>query len=112
MAKKIKQIRYYQDNNSNNYPENVTSRNLISGTIFSVYTPILQLGIQSLPGTKFYLNGSSNPIIIGSTGIYELNLQGLIKINALQFDSRSLKTIQNNTNAYLIIDILYEDGEL
>jgi hypothetical protein len=36
--------------------------------------PIVQLGIQSVPGTKFYLNGSNNPIIIGNTGIYELDL--------------------------------------
>ena len=117
MAKRVKQVRYYNDGSQNNYPSNSNAgtvphyRNLISGSAFSKYMPILQLGIQSLPGTKFYLNGSNNPIIIGSTGIYELNLEGLTEINSLQFDASSLALIQNNVNAHLIIDIIYEDGE-
>ena len=113
MAKKVKQIRYYKDNSANNYPTTgLTYRSLISGTAFSSYTPMIQLGIQSLPGTKFYLNGSHNPVIIGNTGIYELNIEGLTEINSLQFDANSLTTISNNNNAYLIVDIIYEDGEI
>ena len=115
MAKRVKQVRYYNDNSQNNYPTEGTKpryRNLISGTAFSAYMPILQLGIQTLPGTKFYLNGSNNPIIIGSTGIYELDLQGLTEINSLQFDASSLALIQENSNAYLIVDMIYEDGEV
>lgn len=111
MAKRVKQIRYYADNSNNNYG-NPTYRNLISGSLISNFVPILQLGIQTLPGTKFYLNGSNNPIIVGNTGIYELNLQGLTEINSLQFDASSLSLIANNNNAYLIIDIIYEDGEV
>ena len=110
MAKRVKQIRYYNDNSGNNYG-NPNYRNLISGSVFKDYVPMLQLGIQSLPGTKFYLNGSNNPIIIGNTGIYELDVQGLTEINSLQFDASSLSLIRNNNNAYLIIDIIYEDGE-
>jgi hypothetical protein len=64
-----------------------------------------------LPGTKFYVNGSNNPIIIGNTGIYELNLQGLTEINSLQFDASSIALIHSNKNAYLIVDMIYEDGE-
>ena len=83
MAKKVKQFRYYNDQQGgNNYPSNLHYRNLVSGSAFSSYVPIIQLGIQTLPGTKFYLNGSNNPIIIGSTGIYELNLEGLTEINS------------------------------
>ena len=75
MAKKVKQFRYYNNTSSNNYPSNIVNyRSLISGTAFSDFIPIYQLGIQSLPGTKFYLNGATNPIIIGNTGIYELDL--------------------------------------
>jgi hypothetical protein len=74
MAKKVTQIRYYTDGSNNNYPNNVTYRNLVSGTIFNEYRPIVQLGIQALPGTKFYLNGNNMPIVIGNTGIYELDL--------------------------------------
>ena len=108
MAKKIKQFRYYGNNHSNNY--GVNNRNaLISGSAFSECMPIIQLGIQTLPGTKFYLNGSNNPIIIGNTGIYELSLEGLTEINSLQFDSGSISLISNNETAYLIVDIIYEE---
>lgn len=110
MAKRVKQIRYYKDGSQNNYG-GPTYRNLISGSVFNNFVPMLQLGIQTLPGTKFYLNGSNNPIIIGTTGIYELDLQGLTEINSLQFDAGSLSLIANNNNAYLIIDMIYEDGE-
>lgn len=118
MAKRVKQFRYYGDAasvNGNNYPAanagGPNLRNLISGSVFRDFVPIVQLGIQTLPGTKFYLNGSNNPIIVGTTGIYELDLQNLSEINSLQFDSRSLSLINGNGNAYLIIDIIYEDGE-
>ena len=110
MAKKVKQIRYYGEGHTNNYG-GPTYRNLISGSVFKNYVPIIQLGIQTLPGTKFYLNGSNNPIIIGNTGIYELDLQGLSEINSLQFDASSLVLIKDNASAYLIIDMIYEDGE-
>ena len=110
MAKKVKQIRYYKEGSPNNYGE-PTYRNLISGSVFSNYMPILQLGIQTMPGTKFYLNGSNNPIIIGNTGIYELDLQGLTEINSLQFEASSVALIKNNESAYLIVDIIYEGGE-
>lgn len=110
MAKKIKQFRFYSDGNEKNYPSGITYRKLISGSAFSDYIPIIQLGIQALPGTKFYLNGSANPVIIGSTGIYELNIQGLTEINALQFDPASISLINNNDNAFLIIDIIHEGG--
>ena len=76
-----------------NYPKGLNKNNLMSGTIFHNYTPITQLGIQALPGTVFYLNDDtirSNPIIIGYTGIYELNLEGIAEINTLCFDEKSL----------------------
>jgi hypothetical protein len=73
--------------------------------------PISQLGIQSLPGTKFYLNNSNDPIIIGHTGIYELNLEGMAEITALAFDSKSIEAINGNYNSFLIVDIIYEREE-
>ena len=75
------------------------------------YVPILQLGIQSIPGTYFYLNGGLDPIIIGSTGIYELDLSGEIEISKLEFDYESLERINKMANGYLIVDIIYEDEE-
>ena len=111
MAKNIMQFRYYGDNQNQNYPltpTKISRANLSSGNIFSNYYPITQLGIQALPGTKFYLNNGLTPIIIGATGIYELDLEGLTQINQIKFDPKSLALIDPNTNhAYLIVDIVY-----
>jgi len=61
--------------------------NLVTGNIFTNYTPITQLGIQTLPGVKFYLNKRENgAIIVGYTGIYELDLEGIAEINMLSFN--------------------------
>ena len=106
MANKIMQFRYYGEKVSNNQPSNISASNLASGHIFSGYLPITQLGIQTLPGTKFYLNNSIYPVVIGSTGIYELDLKGMTQITEIHFDKRSLNLINENNNAYLIIDII------
>jgi hypothetical protein len=63
-----------------------------------------------LPGTKFYLNDNvrNYPIIVGYTGIYELNLDRIAEINSLSFDATSIQTINNIEDAYLIIDMVCE----
>lgn len=107
MARKVKQIRYYGDKRDGELKFN----QLTSGTAFSSYMPILQLGIQALPGTRFFLNGDiTNPIIVGGTGIYELDLNGEAQINSLQFAAASVQAIQKNNNAYLIVDMIYDNG--
>ena len=106
MANKIMQFRYYGEKVSNNQPSNISASNLASGHIFSGYLPITQLGIQTLPVTKFYLNNSIYPVVIGSTGIYELDLKGVTQITEIHFDKRSLNLINENNNAYLIVDII------
>ena len=117
MAKKIKQFRYYEEkditrnpNTTRNFPSNIAARNLKSGSIFASCTPIVQLGIQTLPGTRFFLNGNNYPIIVGNTGIYELDLQGQGEITALSFEASSIDAISKNPNGYLIVDIIYEEG--
>ena len=118
--KQIYQYRYYGNDKTNskyNQPANITAAKLISGTIFTEGSPsklpIVQLGIQALPGTKFYLNNSADPIIIGSTGIYELNVDGQAYINSISFDSGSINMINSGDilNAYLLVDIIYESSE-
>ncbi len=121
MAKKIKQFRYYGEGHSNNQPTNISSaasanepvsyQNYVSGEVFASCFPILQLGVQSLPGTRFYLNSGIEPIIIGITGIYELDLNGQTEITNLQFDVNSMRAINNNSNASLIVDVIYEGME-
>jgi hypothetical protein len=120
MAYRVKQFRYYNDESSTtdrNQPSRyegntpITYAHYVNGDVFGTCYPILQLGIQALPGTKFYLNDSAEPIIIGQTGIYELDLTNGIQITQLQIDARSITSIRDNQNAYLIVDILYDDGE-
>lgn len=109
MAKRIKQLRYYGEGNSNNYPTNVKMSTLSNGTAFANYYPIVQLGIQTLPGTKFSLNNAEAPIIVGYTGIYELDLNGSIEINRIEFDVYSLERINELNQGILIVDIIYDD---
>lgn len=107
MAKSIMQFRYYDKGDSKNQPNFITLAKLKSGNIFSNFYPITQMTIQTLPGTKFYLNRNKNPIIVGPTGVYKLNLEGLAEINSLTFNETSLETIQADKDGYLIIDIVY-----
>lgn len=124
MANRIKQFRYYNDTAdgvSRNQPAQVvgedgglidtTYQHYVSGLVFGNNFPVLQLGIQALPGTKFKLNNAVDPIIVGLTGIYELDLIGQTEITAIQFDADSMVNINNNHNAYLIVDIIYDDGK-
>lgn len=64
---------------------------------------ITQLNIQALPGTLFFINDNSNQIIIGNTGIYEINLEGFnSKINSLTF-------LSVPEGGYIIVDYIFED---
>lgn len=115
MSKKLMQFRYYDikndEPNSKNYPQTITKGNLADGSIFRDFRPIIQLGIQTLPGTEFFINNSTTPIIIGSTGIYELSLEGMTQITDLKFSPKSIDSIDQNPVGYLIIDVIY-DNEL
>ena len=122
---KIKQFRYYSEpvevtNASKNSPKYISvngesvllnASHFISGEVFKLYTPMVQLGIQSLPGTEIYINGSEEPVIVGLTGIYELDLKLDMKITSLRFSSSSMDSIKNNTSAYLIVDCVYEEQQ-
>lgn len=113
MAKQVQQFRFYSSSDkTKNQPSTISISNIVAGSVFAPYMPITQLGIQALPGTKFYLNNSTNPIIIGYTGIYELDLEGIAEIQSLQFEKKSVEAINNINNANLIVDIIYEkDGD-
>ena len=112
MARKIKQFRFYQrtgtSGDQRNQPAEISLSNLKSGSLFSNYYPIVQLGIQTLPGVKFFLNKAVDPIMVGETGIYDLELDSATQITHLCFDGTSLNFINSNSDAYLIIDIIYE----
>lgn len=117
MANKVIQYRYYgkEYSESKNFPLGLSSQSFRNGSAFEATTPILQLGIQTLPGTKFYLNQGVDPIVIGSTGIYELDLQNKTEITHIRFDQDLFDIIDGdneNLNAYLIVDIVYEQMEV
>lgn len=111
MSKNVIQFRYFGDNQEDNFPATITKAQLNSGAIFYNYLPIAQIGIQTLPGIKFYLNDSTNPIIIGNSGVYDLMSDGTLKITKLDFDLTGLERIERDRNNYLIIDILYGEEE-
>lgn len=95
-----------------NYPPSLYSGNLISGSAFANCVPIVKLGIQSLPGTRFRFNTNLEWIVLGATGLYELDLKDSAgSIVDLKFDKQSIQNINDNKNAYLIIDIMYEEEE-
>ena len=107
MAKRVKQF-IYSPSNSNS--STLSYKTLTSGEAFRDCPSIIQLGIQSLPGTKFFVNGNYNPVIVGSSGIYELDLDGLAEITKLYFSGQSIVDIENSSMD-LIIDILFESEE-
>ena len=111
MSKKIHQVRFYQDNDPRNQPNGLTKNRLISGSVFNDKYPMIQLGIQTLPGVKFYLNNAITPIVVGATGIYDLDLEGITEITQLNFDAASIKMIHNNPDSYLIVDFIYDKEE-
>lgn len=113
MAKNVKQFRFYENNTNSvhNQPTGIEQSAYVSGSVFSECQNIIQLGIQALPGTKFRINEGIEPVIIGRTGIYELELDNEVVISTLQFDNDSLTNISNNPNAYLIVDVIYDNGK-
>lgn len=112
MANNIKQIRFYQNGSSKNSPNDANLKNKIeNGELFRAYSPIKQLGIQTIPGTKFYVNDAPDPVIVGKTGIFELDIDEETSITRLSFNQASMDTINDNPSAYLIIDLIWGIGE-
>lgn len=110
MEKKITQFRYYGDGSKYNYPGTLQKTRLESGSAFDDYTPIIQLGIQSLPGTKFYINANIDGVIVGASGIYELDLTNTSgQITKLTFDPATLETVNQCQDGYLVVDIMYQE---
>ena len=121
----VQQFRYFGHTKAdlnNTHTESIVNSNvqgninelqtLTQGSIFEQYMPIISLGIQTLPGVAFYLNGSPDPIIVGYGGVFELDLTNTdAKIQQLQFSQESLALVENSPGGYLIIDIKYEQRE-
>lgn len=113
MASRIMQFRYYAEGNANNQPASFSWPNYCTQESFKPYSPINQLGIQTLPGIKIYINSSLTPIIIGANGIFELDVSNTSAIiSGLRVDQADMEKIRDLENGYLIIDIVYgEQGD-
>ena len=104
MAKQIEQHRWDYVSNKNDFSDS----DFVTGNKFTY--PIAQLGIQTLPGVVFYLNGNTHALRTGASGIFDLETKEGARINKLQFSEESIKRINNGRN-YLIVDILHEGRE-
>lgn len=109
--KKIYQYRYYGDSKKN-YPQDLNATQMANGEIFSLTGKgsITHLGLQASPGTTFYLNRCDNPIQIGKTGIYEIDVSGYGYITSIMFTDDTLANV--NEDDGIIIDIVYEGGTI
>ena len=98
---KLTQLRFFGDNSNNsklNTPYDKATY-YCEPTCFSKYAPIQQVGIQALPGTRFYINNNTEPVIIGASGIYEIDLRNTTAIiSALHFVKESMQRINNSEN--------------
>jgi hypothetical protein len=111
MAKRIKQFRFFSIADTTHNTPNTNYQTLVSGNVFSSVLPILQIGIQALPGTKFYVNSSTSPVIVGVTGVFEMDLQDNTQITSLSFDGNSLQAISDSSTGGLIIDVTYDNNK-
>ena len=113
MQQNFKQFIYCNETSSKNYPLGIKEINLTSSTennIFNNFLPIYQLGLQAPPGTKVFLNESQLPVIVGFSGLLELDLSDGGSITSVRFDQSSIQHIAENDGLILIIDIVYSGG--
>ena len=110
--KQIKQFIYYGPDDSNNTPQDSEFSNPWIYNLFSKYRQISHLGIQGEPGVHFCINGSEDEdaIMIGNTGIYEIDLDGVGYISSLRFLEYDLKKFypESSEERRLIVDFIYE----
>lgn len=107
MAKKTWQYRF---GGTDPNIETGASNSLVTGSAFKEQFSkgVEQIGIQALPGTRFKLSTGPDWVVIGTTGIYELDLTGRATITSLAFDAASIDVIKNNSGLSLLVDIVYK----
>lgn len=116
---KIGACRYYNDNSQENYNSLFTDNEKPKLSSFTSGDFLLKsgngvhikkIGIQTLPGTKLFFNRGSEHVIVGFTGILEVDLtNSQQEITMVNFSQDSMELIRDGEGAYLIIDFLYEE---
>lgn len=135
MAMRLVQFRYYginHPNQENNFPrvvEREGKERLVlwpEAYTFEKYGNINYIKIQTVPGTRIYLNRSlwngGSPFVVGSTGILEISVRkrvteaekqdpgfdNSLMVSGFALDAQSKETINTLEDGYLIITIAYE----
>lgn len=110
MAYSFHQLVYHNDTSNYNNPSGLTQNTLAEE--IQKYLPLSQLGIRALPGTKIYINGNTNPLVVGFNGLFEIDFSNIANgsIYSLTVDSASLNLIKNLDTAYLILDMVTIGG--
>ena len=73
---------------------------------------IAQLGIQGYPGMTFGLNEEKPSILLGSTGLLDLDLNLMpLDVSFIYFPQETISIIKNNPSLYILIDVIYEGSE-
>lgn len=114
ISPEVYQFRFYGFDNEHNYPSGMNwigsnGDNTKSTDLLSSIGAAVKIGIQTLPGVRFWisLGNLSDPIIIDHTGVYELDLRNTTtKIGSLFFEPTSLARVSEVENASLIVDVL------
>lgn len=115
----VRQFRYYGSTSDKNEPEGnswigLTDDSARTKNLLTDYGSAVKIGIQTLPGIKFFLSNGSfrTGIIIDHTGVYELDLRNTnTTISELYFDVESIYRIDEVDNASLIVDVLYNSKD-
>lgn len=105
---KFKQYVYYNASSANNVGIN---SNFVNTGVLQFNNAIQHIGVQALPGTKFYLGNREYPVIVGFLGFVEIDLTSLgASYSSIEFDMNSINLINNNDSAVLIVDTTYIEG--
>lgn len=114
MALKFKQYRFFGEGSNKNADVSYSNNTL---TFTNWPTSIKRMGIQTMPGVEFNINGSGNSepnIIVGPSGIYEVDVEETgSTIGSLDIIESTLMHYfdsDGNNTAYLMIDVIYDDG--
>lgn len=120
----VAQIRYYKDNDPRNCPF-PTKDSYSKPFYLSNFGLIKAFQVYSLPGTAFYILDSRDPetaseeledkkFKVGPTGTLFIDTYGSEwgeGLTYLFFDKKSLEIIENNSQGYLVVNLLLDDGK-
>lgn len=114
MAKMVKQLRYFGKGGNSNLSSNIfvsetKDDKVIYPNIIQNFAPVVQLGIQTIPGVSFTIgNSDPNVITIGPTGVFQLDVDGFSEITQLRLAGGAELFMNNNPIGFLIIDFVYD----